>query len=321
MTATARVVGPRAPGKGAPVRGAQSFVGVMTEVWGRPSLTGLEVLWRWAAGAPILGLVVWRVLAAAGMVHVDTGALEAMTVFKPVAAFGAMHDAVEAVLPAVRTVAVWLLPLAAVWWVVAAAVGRTAVMRRFDAALRARRGTVLGLGVLRGALLSGAWGLWIWMVWKAGAIAITGPAARGEEPSVVLYSAILICGTLLVYVLWSVVSWPLQTAPLLAMQRGLGVGASLRAALRGGEARGKLVEVNLVMSIVKIALLVLGMVFSACPLPFANVESQVFLVCWWTGVGLVYLAALDYFHVVQAVAHLRLWRAYDFSDGERPREA
>ena len=193
--------------------------------------------------------------------------------------------------------------------------------RRFDAALQARRGTVLGLGVLREALLIGAWGLWSWMVWKAGAIAITGPAARSEEPSVVLYSAILICGTLLVYVLWAVVSWPLQMAPLLAMQRGLGVGASLREALRGGEARGKLVEVNLVMSIVKISLLVLGMVFSACPLPFANVESQAFLVCWWTGVVLVYLVALDYFHVVQAVAHLRLWRAYDFSDAERSRVA
>jgi hypothetical protein len=302
-----------------PVRGAQSFVGVMTEVWGRPSLTGLEILWRWFAGAPIVALVGWRVMAAAGTVHVDWTALGAMTVFKPVAAFGTMHEAWVAVLPAVRPVAMWLVPLAAVWWVAMAAVGRTWVMRRFDATLHARRGTLLVLGVLRAALLTAVWGLWVGVVWKAGAIAITGPAASGGEPDIVLYSAILICGSLLVYVLWAVVSWLFQLAPLLAMQKDLGAGASLREALRSSAARGKLIEVNLVMTIVKIAVLVLGMVFSACPLPFANVESQTFLVCWWTGVVLVYLAALDYFHVVHAVAHLWLWRAYDFPAAERSR--
>jgi hypothetical protein len=291
----------------------------MTEVWGRPSLTGLEVLWRWAAGAPILALVGWRVIVASGTVHVDTAALEAMTVFKPVAAFGTIHAAVEAVLPAVRPVAMWLLPLAAVAWLVTAAVGRTVVMRRLDATLHARTITLLVLGVLRAALLTGAWWLWVGVVLKAGKIAITGPAAAGGEPDVVLYSAMLICGTLLVYVLWGLLSWPFQLAPLLAMQRGLGVGASLGEAVRSTAARGKLIEINLVMSIVKIAVLVLGMVFSACPLPFANVESQTFLVWWWTGVVLVYLAALDYFHVVHAVAHLRLWRAYDFSAADRSR--
>lgn len=302
----------------APVRGAQSFVGVMTEVWQRPSLTGLEILWRWGAGAPILALVAWRIQVASPTVHVDTGALGAMTVFKPVEAFATLHAAWAAVMPAAKPVAMWLLPLAAVLWLGMAAWGRTAVMRRLDSALHARRGTLLVLGGLRAALLTGAWALWIWVVLKAGQIAITGPAARGGPTDIVLYSAILICGSLFVYVLWAVVSWGFQLAPLLAMQENLGVGASLQAALRSRRASGKLIEVNLVMTIVKIAVLVLGMVFSACPLPFANVESQTFLTCWWTGVILVYVAALDYFHVVHAVAHLRLWRACNFSDLKRP---
>jgi hypothetical protein len=293
----------------------------MTTVWRRPSLTGLEIVWRWAVGAPMLALVAWRVEVSWPTVHVDTAALGAMTVFKPVAAFGAIHGAVAAVLPAAKPVAMWLLPLAAVLWLVAAAFGRTLVMRRFDETLHARPLTVLVLGVLRAALLAGAWTLWIWVVLKAGAIAITGPAASGGEPDVVLYSAILICGSLFIYVLWGLVSWPFQLAPLLAMQKNLGAGASLRAALRSTAARGKLIEVNLVMSIVKIAVLVLGMVFSACPLPFASVESQTFLVCWWMGVVLVYLVALDYFHVVHAVAHLWLWRAYDFPGADRSRVA
>src|ERR1700679_1841265 len=140
MSATVREVDSRAP-----IRGAQSFVEVMTEVWGRPSLTGLEILWRWVAGAPILALVGWRVQVASGTVHVDTAALGAMTVFKPVAAFGAIHAAVAAVMPAVRPVAVWLLPVAAVWWLVMAAVGRTLVLKRFDKALHVRPATLLVL--------------------------------------------------------------------------------------------------------------------------------------------------------------------------------
>ena len=36
------------------VRGTQSFVHTLSECWRRPSLTALEVLWRWAYGIPAL---------------------------------------------------------------------------------------------------------------------------------------------------------------------------------------------------------------------------------------------------------------------------
>ncbi len=36
------------------VRGTQSFVHTLSECWRRPSLTALEVLWRWAYGVPAL---------------------------------------------------------------------------------------------------------------------------------------------------------------------------------------------------------------------------------------------------------------------------
>ena len=70
--------------------------------------------------------------------------------------------------------------------------------------------------------------------------------------------------------------------------------------------RSQLIETNLVMGIVKVALLVLAIVFSACPLPFSSVETQEFLTCWWIGVGVWWLLASDYFHVVRVVAVLRL---------------
>jgi hypothetical protein len=301
---------------GGPIRGTQSFVGVMTAIWRRPSLTALEIFWRWAVGAPIIALAVWRGLLASRTVTVNIAALQAMTVFQPVAAFHTIDVAMAAILPAAKPIAIWLLPLAAIAWVLAAAFGRTLVLRRLDRTLHARPLTLLALGVLRAVLLTIAWMLWLGLIVEAGRIAITGPAGHGGEPNIVLYSAILICGTLVLYVLWAIVSWPFQLAPLIAMQRNIGPLGALDAAFGSPAVRSKLIEVNLVMNIVKLAVLVLAMVLSASPMAFSSAETQIsqtFLNCWWLGAITLYMLALDYFHVVHTAAQLSLWRAYDFS--------
>jgi len=66
-----------------------------------------------------------------------------------------------------------------------------------------------------------------------------------------------------------------------------------------------------VMGIVKIALIVLAMVFSATPLPFESMTTPEFLMWWWGGVTVLYLVASDFFHVTRLVAYLELWRAYE----------
>ena len=125
------------------------------------------------------------------------------------------------------------------------------------------------------------------------------------------YFALVIVATLGLFTLWAVVSWALSVAPLLAMLRGLGVGGSLAAAFRLGPLKSKLVEINLVMGIVKIALIVLAMVFSATPLPFESVTTPEFLMWWWAGVTVLYFLGSDFFHVARQVAYLQLWRAYE----------
>jgi hypothetical protein len=63
----------------APLRGAQSLVGQMGWVFARPSLTAIEVAWRWIFGVPLLA-VCWmqvrQILAAlplesAGVTAID----------------------------------------------------------------------------------------------------------------------------------------------------------------------------------------------------------------------------------------------------------
>lgn len=282
----------------------------MGVVWRRPSLTLREVAWRWLIGAPMLALVAWKTATVVANANLDINALQAMTVFQPVAAFATIHSATAVLAPALKPFAVWFLRLSLLW-IVVASLGRTWVLRHLDPSLHARPWTLLALDALRAIVLTAVWSLWGAGILWAAKFAITGPARAGHEPDLVVFCGLVICGTLGLYVVWGAMSWVLQMSPLLAMQRNIGAAASVRETLRSGAVRGKLVETNLVMNIVRIALIVLAMVFSACPLPFTNVETPTFLACWWIGVGLLYLVALDYFHVVRSAVYLELWRAFD----------
>jgi hypothetical protein len=295
----------------AKIRGTQSFVGVMSAVWKRPALTGFEVLWRWLVGAPLVAVIVWQGMRIWNTVPVDTHALAEMTVFRPVDAAGTLSTAASALWPAVAQIALWLVPIALVAWIVVSAFGRTHVMRRLDTQLMPRPWVLLVLGGLRIFVLLAVYALWYGGVRLAGQWAVTGPTSQGGEPNLVLYAAMLICGTLALFVAWAASGWLFDIAPVLAMLRGIGVVDSLRQAARLGPLRGKLIEINLVMGIVKIALIVLAMVFSACPLPFESVATQGFLVRWSIGVGVLYLLASDYFHVVRTAAYVSLCRVYE----------
>jgi hypothetical protein len=310
----------------APVRGTQSFVGVMGQVWRRPSLAGLEIAWRWLAGLLALFLAAPIVLGSLGMdIHLTGSAaavpppnftaLQSITVFQPVVAVQTIQAMLIPFFSADLIFFGWKLIAAFLLWNLIAAFGRTLVLRRLDKQLHPRRLTLFFLGTLRALLLIAAWLLWFTGLAHAAVSTITAPAARGEEPSLVLFSAMLICGTLMLYVAWGVFSWFLQLAPPLAMRENLGALAALRAALGSSkELRGKLIEVNLVMNIVRIALSVLAMVMSASPLAFQTVATQQFFVIWWCVAVLLYLAASDYFHVVRSAAYLSLQRTLSRRD-------
>jgi hypothetical protein len=293
------------------VRGTQSFVHTLSECWRRPSLTALEVLWRWAYGVPALLVLRYEALRILRATPMDLAALRNMTVVDPMGSATVLTKTMEALLPLVLRVALWLAPLMVVAWVVMSAVGRTVVLRRADRRLHSRVGTLIVLQAVRVVALLGSFAVWSWCVERVAEMTVTGPVAAGGEPNLVGYFSLVIVATLGLFTLWAVVSWALAIAPLLAMLRGLGVGGSLAAAFRLGPLKAKLVEINLVMGIVKIALIVLAMVFSATPLPFESVTTPEFLLWWWVGVTVLYFLGSDFFHVARQVAYLRLWRAYE----------
>jgi hypothetical protein len=297
------------------VRGTQSFVHTLSECWRRPSLTALEVAWRWTFGVPTL-LLLWklgtRILAETPL---NMSALRAMTVTNPLRASETLAEAMTALLPPVSRVVVWLAPLLIFVWVIWSSLGRTVVLRRVDRSLHPRPLTLMALQGIRRLALAGSFVAWFLCVAWAARVTVADRLSQGGEPNLVGYFALAIISTLGLFTLWAVVSWVLSVAPLLAMLRGLGVGASLKAAFRLGPLKSKLVEINLVMGIVKIALMVLALVFSATPLPFESVTTPGFLTLWWIGVAIFYFVASDFFHVARLVGYLHLWRAYERPQG------
>lgn len=275
-------------------------------------MTALEVMWRWAYGIPVLLVLRHEALRILAETPLDYSALRNMTVLDPMGAAATVSKAVAALLPGVFGVALWLAPVLVVVWVVVSSVGRTVVLRRVDATLHARVGTLIVLQAIRVAALLASFLFWFWCLQHIAGATITGPLAAGGEPNLVGYFALAILATLGLFTAWAVLSWAVSVAPLLAMLRGLGVGGSLAAAFRLGPLKGKLVEINLVMGIVKIALIVLAMVFSACPLPFESVTTPAFLFWWWVVGTLLYFVASDFFHVARQVAYLQLWREFEY---------
>jgi hypothetical protein len=294
-----------------PVRGTQSFVHTLSECWRRPSLTALEVLWRWAYGIPALLVLRYEAMRILRETPIDFAALRSMTVLDPMGSATTLARAMEVLLPPALRIALWLAPVMVVAWVVVSAVGRTVVLRRVDLRLHSELGTLIVLQAVRVVALLGIFAVWFWCMERVAQITVMGPVAAGREANLVGYFSLVIVATLGLFTLWAVVSWAVSVAPLLAMLKGLSVGRSLAAAFRLGPLKSKLVEINLVMGIVKIALIVLAMVFSATPLPFESVTTPEFLLWWWVGVTVLYFLGSDFFHVARQVAYLQLWRAYE----------
>ena len=302
--------GAESPSQSDSIRGTQSFVHTMSACWKRPSLTALEVAWRWLFGIPAAALIWFHTAQLVRQSGADFHVLRGISLTDPTGSAAIVAQLWNILRPGMTRLAEWLVPALLIAWVLVSAIGRTLVLLRTEPRLRARPGAVAILHGLRAAALLGCFALWFALLRLGGKVAIAGPIQAGREPNAVLYGAIVIASSLGLFTLWASVSWVLSMAPLIAMLRGTGPMASLLGAFRIGAMRGKLVEINLVMGIVKLALIVLAMVASASPLPLQTIVTPEFMICWYLGVTVVYFAASDFFHVVGLAAYLEMWQIY-----------
>lgn len=294
-------------------RATQGFVANLSWLRQRPVLTLIEVAWRWVFGIPALLLLYRegsRVLAAVPWQSTGVQDVSAnLLLTDPAAAATRIANCFALLQPGLLHAAAWLAPLLLSAWVTVSGLGRALLLRRMDRAMSFRPASIVVLQLLRIVPLVvalAAW--WTGLQWLA-AHTITGLIAAGGEPAIMLYVGGVIALTLLLFVLSAAVGWIFSMAPILCTRNNTGVLRSLRDALRMGGLRSGLVEINLVLGVVKIALLVLAMVFSASPLPFQAVTTDAFLFWWNVVVAIWYCLLSDFFHVARLSSYLRLWQA------------
>jgi len=294
----------------APLRGTQSLVGQMGWVFERPSLTALEVGWRWLFGIPFLavcwmqGTAILQEVSKQGLLGPNLTSIDAQN---PWVASIQISRIAAILQPYFLATMHWLLPVAGLAWAVTSGLGRGLVLRRIDPRLRFLPFEMIGLQAAWMALFGVlCWG-WLRSIAWVAATHITS----GGEPDLVGFSMWLIFLSLGFFTLWALVSWPLSIAPVLMLLEGRAAFSSLGESVRLGKIfTAKLVEINLVMGIVNLALIVLAMVLSAAPLPFSDQLGTDAMHGVWAVATLFYLIASDYFQVVRLKGLLEFWKMF-----------
>jgi len=291
----------------APLRGTQSLVGQMGWVFQRPSLTALEVLWRWTFGLPFVIVVLLEAIKILAALPPDSTGLTTLDPQNPWVAVVQLGNVGTLYQPHVAAVLHWLLPAAAVAWVIVSGLGRGLLLKRMVTSLSFRP---FGLIVLQAAWLAlFLFTCFCWlrsMQWVAAAT-IT-PAT---EPDLIGYSMGVIFLSLGFFTAWALASWALSIAPLVMLFEDRSPLSALGQSLRlGRPMTAKLVEINLVMGIVKLALIVLAMVLSAAPLPFSDQLGQDALHVVWAAAILFFVVASDYFQVVRLKGFIEFWKMF-----------
>ncbi len=276
-------------------------------VFARPSLTALEVAWRWIFGVPML-LVGWiqvqKILTA--MPPEATG-LDQLNLQNPWVSAVRLADAWDMYRPEVAHVLGWLAPAAAIAWIIASGLGRNLVMKRLEPGLPLRPFAMIALQAVWLATLAFICWAWYSSIGWAAATHI----GTGAEPDLVGYTMWAIFLTLGFFTLWALINWPVTIAPMLVLLEDRSAISALWQSFRLGKPfTGKLVEINLVMGIVKLALLVLAMVFSSVLIPFSEELGANALHFEWIVVSVFYFVASDYFQVVRLKGFVEFWHTF-----------
>jgi hypothetical protein len=284
-----------------PVRGTQLLVEHMGDVFRRPPLIAIEVAWRWLFGIPFL-LVCWqqalKILAAYPL---ESSGFNSIDTQNPWVAAVQISGVISFYEPPVLAVLRRLLPIAAITWIVISGLGRGLLLERMDARVRIRPFVMMVTqGAWLGLFTLAVWGWLRSMQW----VVVTHIAVTGE-PDLLGYFIWAIFLSLGFFTAFALSSWPLLIAPLLVQREKRSVASALRESLKLGiPFTSKLIEINLVLGIVKLALIVVAMVFSAAPLPFSDELGEGAMHVVAAASVVFYFVANDFFQVVRIKAFL-----------------
>lgn len=280
----------------APVRGTQLLVEHMSDIFRRPSLVAIEIAWRWLFGIPFLLVCRDQIQQILAAYPLDSSGASSIDTQNPWVAAVQLSNVAAFYEPHVLAVLRWLFPAAAVAWIVISGLGRNLLFMRMERRVAFRpRATILLQAALLALLGLTFWGWFASMQWVA-----TTHIAGAGEPDLVGYFIWTITLSLGFFTAFALTSWALTIAPILVLMEKRSALSALWASLRLGKTfTSKLAEINLVLGIVKLALVVVAMVLSAAPLPFSDELGSGTMHFVVAASGLFFLVADDFFQVVR----------------------
>ena len=276
-------------------------------VFERPSLTAIEVVWRWLFGVPLF-LLCWiesqKIFAA---VPPESAGLTALDPQNPWVAAVQLSSAWALYQPHLMVIFRWLLPVAGLAWVVVSGLGRSFILKRMDSTLSFRPVAMIALQAAWLAFFAlTCWGWFSSIQWVA-----STHITPSVEPDLIGFAVWVIFLSLGFFTAWALLSWALSIAPLVMLLENRSALSALGQSLHMGRPMtAKLVEINMVMGIVNLALLVLAMVLSAAPLPFSDQLGPDALHTVWAAATIFFLVASDYFHVVRLKGFVEFWKLF-----------
>ena len=265
---------------------------LLRRVLARPDLLLRELAWRWLCGAVLLLLAAYdgsRLWHAAAPALASTGILSFslrsdMLTIDPAELLASLAAAAALLAPPVERAVLGLLPLAAFCWVGSYAVGRTAVLARFDARLARRPFLLAGCQGFELAL-----GLTLLLVWGAGVKAVCGLLAASDPLMLLLVLAGLSAAAAWA---WGLLTTKVQVAMALGLVEGLGSVEALRRAWELPDTRlvNRARRFRKSKRRVQLLVLVPVLVLSLLPSPFDGLAPSA---AWYTLLSLLPLAATD----------------------------
>jgi hypothetical protein len=277
-------------------------------VMARPSLVAIEVAWRWIFGIPFLAVCWINVQVMIGKYELGPSGIASIDLQNPWVAAVQLAHTWSLYRPVLVDALTWVMPTAALAWVVVSGLGRGIVLKRLDPLLSFRPLRMMVLQAAWLVLFCATWWGWLGSMHWVAATHIT----TGAEPDLVGYFIWLIFLSLGFFTAWALLSWPLTIAPLISLleDKESALSAVSQSFKLGKLFTGKLVEINLVMGIVNLALIVLAMVISAAPLPFSDQLGADTLHVISIVAVLFYLVASDYFQVVRLKGFVEFWKMF-----------
>lgn len=276
-----------------------------------PSLLALELLWRWLFGIPycyLLYLQLSRIYLANAKAIAATGIWESSIIYpeKVAVVLAKLYDVLAA---PIFHLLIWIIPLGIVVWSVFSGIGRNTVLRRYDKSLPRRWGSLIFLQFLRVFFYASAILFWFAALRWSARVALWSPSG-----SIVAYCTLVIVFSLGAFAAWALISWIFSIAPILVLLERRGPISALARSVRLGPLTAKLVEINMIMGLIKLALTVLALVWSAIPLPFEAVVQGNSLYAWWAVGSVLYCIISDFFQVARLTAFVEFTRAFNKPD-------